>query len=36
MWEEMVRIVGACKGQCGNLVHWKLPSIYEGDPTEDS
>jgi hypothetical protein len=22
--------------QCGSLVHWKLPGIYEGDPSEDS
>ena len=21
---------------CGNLVLWKLPGIYEGDPNEDS
>lgn len=21
---------------CGNLVQWKLPGMYEGDPCEDS
>jgi hypothetical protein len=24
--------VGTLRGQSGNLVQWKLPRIYEGDP----
>lgn len=23
-------------GLCGNLVNWKIPGVYEGDPSEDS
>lgn len=27
---------GVVKECCGNLVQWKLPEIYEGDPSEYS
>jgi hypothetical protein len=34
---EKARIGGGAFGEgCGNLVQWKLPKIYEGDPSEDS
>lgn len=27
---------GSFMGICGNLVHWKLPGISKGDPSENS
>ena len=29
-------IWGSFMGICGNLVHWNLPGISKGDPSENS
>lgn len=28
--------LGGFGGLGGNLIQWKLPEVYEGDPSEDS
>jgi hypothetical protein len=33
-WRELE--LGAIWVQCGNLVQWKLPGIYESDPSDIS
>jgi hypothetical protein len=34
-WERQLEL-GAFGGWCGNLVEWKLPEIYESDPSKNS
>ena len=35
-WVEMMQTGEHLEGWCENLLQWKLPGIYESDPSEDS